>query len=305
MMKYIYLLILTTLTINSFAQDKEILIIGTMHTVPKLVKNSYKPLLKYSKKYSPNAIYVECVPPDDTVSLNYDSKEFVIQSDSFKNLFTLDNERFTSLNNTDLDKFTEADFDFMSKTYFVKKDYANYSYFKYLKAYGMDGSKEPLRHENADLTAKLAISLNLKYIHSMDYQQNRQEYHTAWSECVKAGKENSDNDINKEIGKKQYMSAVVPALFGRFGKHTNQLKSLNRLHLLNSFRYVQNSTSSCENATKHWDERNFNMSNNIAKQVKEQSYLKNIVIVGAGHVIGIKEALEKNHPELKVKIMYQ
>jgi hypothetical protein len=37
----------------SLAQNKqqEILIIGTMHTVPKIVKKSYQPMLRFAKKY--------------------------------------------------------------------------------------------------------------------------------------------------------------------------------------------------------------------------------------------------------------
>lgn len=35
------------------------------------------------------------------------------------------------------------------------------------------------------------------------------------------------------------------------------------------------------------------MAKNIAEQVKEKPFIKSIVIVGAGHVIGIKQALEK------------
>lgn len=52
------------------AQEKELLIIGAMHTVPKIVKNSYKPLLDYTIEYKPEAIYVEYIHPDDTLSMD-------------------------------------------------------------------------------------------------------------------------------------------------------------------------------------------------------------------------------------------
>lgn len=304
-MKNIYFLICSLIALNSFGQGKEILIIGTMHKVPKLVKNSYKPLLKYALKYKPDAIYVECVRSTDSISLSHDVPEFVRQADSISQIFIFDNKRFDDLNNTDLNKFKTADFKFMTKIYLLKKDFANYSYYKYLTKYGINGSSEPLRHENGDLTAKLAIAMNSKYIYSMDDQKNRQAYHLAWEKCIESGAENGDNEVNQKLGKKQYKSAIIPALFGRLGKRTNKLISLNRLHSLNSFRYVQNENSHCENATKYWDERNNRMAKNIAEQVKQESNLKNIVIVGAGHVIGIKEALEKNYPEIKVKIMYK
>ena len=51
------------------AQKKELLIIGTMHTVPNIVKNAYRPLLKYAIDYAPEAIYVEYIQARDTISL--------------------------------------------------------------------------------------------------------------------------------------------------------------------------------------------------------------------------------------------
>ena len=47
-MKYLVLLWMTLFSMTVKAQQKEILIIGTMHTVPSIVKHSYSPLLKNS-----------------------------------------------------------------------------------------------------------------------------------------------------------------------------------------------------------------------------------------------------------------
>jgi len=303
-MKYIYIILLFASSFNTFAQEKEVLIIGTMHTVPELVKNSYKPLLKFSEKYNPEAIYVEYVRPNDTISINYDAPKFVAKSDSLKNIFNTNPERFNTLMTTDLYKFTQEDFEFVAKTYLVKRDHANYSYFNYLIKYGINGSLKPLRHENDDLTAKLAIALNLKYLHSIDDQQTNEAYHIAWEKCNEAGAENGDNEINQKLGKKQYLNALVPALLGRFGKRTNKPASLNRLHLLSSFRYVEHSTTHCENATKYWDQRNYRMAKNIAEQIQQESNIRNIVFVGAAHVVGIQEVLNKYYPELKVKLLH-
>jgi len=68
MRKYIFLFWAIILTQNLTAQEKEVLFIGTMHTVPKIVKNSYKPLLKKALKYHPEAIYVESPLANDTIS---------------------------------------------------------------------------------------------------------------------------------------------------------------------------------------------------------------------------------------------
>ena len=71
-MRTIFTLIVATLFQNIIAQEKELLIIGTMHEVPSIVSHSYRPLLKYAKKYKPEAIFVEDIRPDDTLSLkNY------------------------------------------------------------------------------------------------------------------------------------------------------------------------------------------------------------------------------------------
>ena len=304
-MKYVYFFMLTTFTCNIFAQNKELLILGTMHKVPEIVKNSYQPMLNYSLKYAPDAIYVEYVMPDDTVSIIYDAPKFVEKSDSIKAIFSPNLTRFETLLDTDLENFTEQDFGFMANTYLVKRDNANYAYFQYLSKYGIDGSPEPLRHENGDLTAKLAIALNKKYLYSMDDQQTNKAYHIAWKDCTDLGAENGDNEINEKLGKKQYTSAVVPALFGKFGKHTNKLKSLNRLHLLSSFRYTKQASESCDNATKYWDERNFRMAKNIGEQIMDESNTKNILLVGASHVVGIKEVLVNLYPEISIKLMHE
>lgn len=304
-MKNIIIAIILILSQFSFGQQKEILIIGTMHTVPKIVKNSYKPLLKYAKKYNPEAIYVERVRPSDTISLNYYYKRFLKKSDSLKGVFQLDTDRFEKLIVSDLKTLNKDDFDFMAKSFLVMRDKANYYYYKYLKKFGIEGSKKPLRNENGDLTSKLAISLNIKYIHSMDDQQTNKKYHIAWKNCVKIGTKNGDNLINKKLNNKDYNSSIIPGVFGRLGKHVNKTKSLNRLHLINSFRYVSNPSSSCLNGTKYWDERNYRMAKNIAEQVIKKPFLKSIVIVGTGHVIGIKQELEKKYPELKIKLMHE
>jgi len=304
-MKYLCFIFLVLIaTQNGTAQQKEVVIIGTMHQVPNLVKNSYKPLLRYVKRYNPQAIYTETVMPSDTISLLNDSPKFLHKSDSVKLIFTQDEQRFERLMSEDLEGFSSEDFGFMATSFLVKRNYANYRYYNYLSTYGNKGSKKPLGNENHDLSARLAIHLNLKYLHSMDDQQNRKEYEEAWKDCMETGAENGDNQISNEINKKIFKSAVVPALIGRFGKHTNKVKSLERFHKVNSFRYVTQPHPSCDAATKYWDLRNKNMVRNVAEQVLEQEHVRNIVIVGAGHVIGMKEAFERDYPNIKVRIMF-
>lgn len=47
------------------------------------------------------------------------------------------------------------------------------------------------------------------------------------------------------------------------------------------------------------------MALNIAKQISEKPYTKNILIVGAGHVISLQKALNKVYPDLKVLLISQ
>lgn len=67
----IIVFILSISNLSSQENQQEILIVGTMHTVPKIVKNSYKPMLRFAKKYKPEAIYVESPMANDSISWEY------------------------------------------------------------------------------------------------------------------------------------------------------------------------------------------------------------------------------------------
>ncbi|MEM7296812.1 MAG: DUF5694 domain-containing protein [Bacteroidota bacterium] len=304
-MKKFLIAFTTLLSLASAAQQKEVLLMGTMHTVPKIVSGSYGPMLKDAIKYDPSAIYVEYVRDVDTISLNYYNPKFVALSDSIAESFKVDEARFERLSNSSLLSFTEDDFKFMQKSYLIKRDRANYHFFWYLSKYGLEGSKKPLRNENWDLTAKLAIALDMKYVFSMDDQQTNSKYQKAWRECVDKGRANGDTDLNNKLNKKDYNKAMFPAVMGKLGTYRNKKKSLERIHQLNSFRYVQNPCKECDEATYRWDERNRRMAANIGEQVRANPHEKSIVIVGAGHIIGLREALEKDYPDITIKMMDQ
>lgn len=290
---------------NAISQtsQKEIFIIGTMHEVPKIAKNSYRPLLKIALKYKPDAVYVEYIRPEDSVSLSNYSRNFLKRSDSLKLKLKPDYQRFEKLLKENLTTFTPEDFKYMANCFLIKRDQANYSYYKYLSKYGIKGSPKPLRNENGDLTAKLAIARNMKYLFAMDDQRVNKEYAAAWRKCAQEGNTNGDNKINQKLNKKDDNSNIIPTIFGRLGKHTNQKKVLELAHQLNSFSYVLNQTSGCSLGKKYWDERNLNMARNIADQVIANTAAKNVVIVGSGHVIGLTAALQKNYPDLVVRLI--
>lgn len=294
----------------SLAQKKEVLLIGTMHTVPKIVKNSYKTLLKKVLDYKPEAIYVESPRAQDSISWQYLKdgwskayKEFYFLSDSLRHNFSFRKEKLNRLLKKSFKNLTASQLDTLIYSFGYLRDYANYKFYRYIKKHGSKGTKKPSRHEDGDLTAKLALQLNIKRLQSMDDQQTNKKYHLAWKKCAQEGKENGDNKINQKINKKQYNRGIIPALFGRLGWYVNKRKSLTRLHKLAAFTYVKNKTKSCTLGEKYWNKRNQRMAKNIGSQIKANRAKKNIVIVGAAHIIGLEKSLKKDFPEIKVTLL--
>lgn len=122
MKKYIGLLLFFAFSMSMASQEKEVLIMGTMHSVPAIVKNSYKPLLRYAMKYKPKAVYVEFICPDDTVSLQFFTPQFLRISDSLRNVKGVDEKRFEQLHTPSLQELKEEDFGFLSEAYLIKRD---------------------------------------------------------------------------------------------------------------------------------------------------------------------------------------
>jgi hypothetical protein len=232
--------------------QQEVYIIGTMHTVPKIVKRSYKPLLKNAIQYDPDAIYVESPRGNDSLSWNYlkngwskSYQEFYRLSDSIKKSFTPDINTFNTILQKEFNKLTNNDLYYLISTFTYNRDHANYEFYSYIKTHGVEGSKKPTRHEDGDLTFKLALQQGIKLLTSMDDQRTNKEYHDAWSQCSKEGQSNGNNTINRKLNKKSYNSSVLPAIFRGLGKHTNKRKSLERLHKMSSFTFVEVKTEGC------------------------------------------------------------
>jgi Family of unknown function (DUF5694)/TraB/PrgY/gumN family len=297
---------------TAFAQNlkKEVLIIGTMHVVPKIVKHSYKPLLKVALKYRPEAIYIERPMPNDEISWTYlkdgwsDAyKQFYRLSDSLKKHHQFSSTILEALLRKETAALNQQELDTLITSFAYMRNYANYEFYRYVKQYGIKGSKKPLRNEDEDLSYKLALRLGIRTLFNMDDQQTNKEYHLAWRACLKAGASNGDNKLNNKLNKQDYNRSILPALLGRLGKHTNKLASLQRMHQLNSFRYVLHQNEACTLATRYWDERNERMAQNIVSQLTVHNYTKSVVVVGAGHVIGLKNELQKQYPDLVIRLV--
>ena len=78
-----------------------------------------------------------------------------------------------------------------------------------------------------------------------------------------------------------------------------------RMHQLNSYRYVKYATEACSLGTRYWDERNYRIAQNILNQVRSSQKSRNLVVIGAGHVIGLREALIALGHDVTIKTMYQ
>ena len=298
----------------SFAQEnqQEVLLMGTMHTVPKIVKNSYKPMLRFAKKYCPQAIYVESPMENDSQSWEYlktgwskGYQKFYKISDSLKTHFDFNEEKFNSILSKNHSEMSQDELSYLINSFIYKRDNGNYEYYSYIKKNGIKGAKKPTRHEDGDLTYKLALAQGHKLVYNMDDQRTNGEYHDAWRKCAKEGTNNGNNEVNQKLYKKDYNSAVIPAIFGGLGKHTNTRKSLNRLHTMSSFSYVVSDTEGCKEGRRYWNERNQRMAKNIATQIIKSNNDKSIVIVGAAHIIGLEKELKENYPNLKVKLAYE
>ena len=118
--KIIVTLVAACMLQTAFAQDKELLIIGTMHEVPGIVSHSYRPLLQYAKRYGPEAIFTEDIRPDDTLSLKNFTPRFLHLADSLSRVNIVDEERFQDLRTKQLSDMDSSDFAFLSDAYLQK-----------------------------------------------------------------------------------------------------------------------------------------------------------------------------------------
>lgn len=283
--------------------QQEVLIIGTMHEVPKIIGNSYKPLLKKAKAYDPQAIFVERPQASDTLSLQNVYTKFLHLSDSLNISIALNQAGLAAAMAKPLSAMNTADFKLLNRYYILERDYANAEYYKYLSRYGFSGPKKPTRNENGDLTAKLGIHLGLKEIHSMDNQWYRKEYHQAWSACVKAGKKDGEIEILKKLNKGAFWKERYNGATAQYGRYTNAPKTTQLYHTINSFRYRETPCEPCTEGGKYWDLRNLEMARNIGNQIRGNGKERSVVVVGAGHVVGLKEALAAEYPEITVKLL--
>jgi len=291
---------------------KEVLIIGTMHTVPKIIKNSYRPMLKKAKTYAPDAVFVETAMPNDSLSWAYLKKGYSTRlrrvytlSDSLKQAadFHYNKELLNQLLQKDKLNLTDDELKNIRTSFLYLRDYPNYYYYKYIQEFGKTGKKKPSRGEDWDLSAPLALHFNHQKIYATDDQQTNDLYIKYWKECEKISKENGNIKKLRKTSFKLVSGTIFPALFGGIGKHANKPKSAQRLHTMSSLRYAENSCEECDLATRYWDERNQRIAKNLGTQITSQSFQKNVLVIGAAHIVGVKQELKKQFPDINVILL--
>jgi len=288
---------------------KEVVIIGTTHTVPKIIKNSYRPMLKKAKAYAPDAVFVEIAMPDDSLSWAYLKEGYSPRlrrvyalSDSLKQAadYHYDEAFLNQVLQKDKLAITDDEFKKMRTSFLYLRDYPNYFYHQYIQKHGKTGMKKPSRAENWDLSAPLALHLGHKKLYACDDQQTNDLYMKYWKECEEISKENGNIKKLKKTTFKLVSGMVFPALFGKIGHHANKPKSAERLHAMSSLSYAENSCETCDLATRYWDERNMRIAKNLGTQISNQSFQKNVLVIGAAHIVGVKQELEKQFPDIRV-----
>lgn len=303
--KFTLFFLISFLNISLFAQNqqKEVLIIGTMHGVPKIVKNSYRPLLKKAKKYKPEAVFVEHSKPDDTLSLQKQFPWLMAFADSIRQNTAFDEAQISALQNKRLRQLKSEDFAILFTYFYANLDVANARYYKYLSEYGFKGRKEPSRYENQDLSFPLAVKMGLKEVYPMDFQHDRSEYGKTARQCYIMSQKDKESEAIGKTMKWNTIRAYFNGAIGRLAHHTNRPKTIKAYHDTNSMDFRKTDCEPCKESQFYWNKRNQMMVRNIGNEIRKNGTSKNIVIVGAGHVYGMKEYFEQEFPDIQVKLL--
>ena len=286
-----------------FAQHtKEVILVGTMHQLPKIAKHAYKPMLNKAISYQPQAIYIERAMKEDSVSLKNYFPKFYQKADSLSKIMKFDSNILDDLRNKELTELTYEEAKMLANYYYTQKDYANFKYYCYISKFGDNGAgKMSNRTENMDLSYPLGVKMNIPELRSMDDQTYYKEYWNASVDCNKAGRTDGGAQDFKKVYRKANFRDVIGFLTG-LGKSVNSEKTAALYHNINSFEFRKTSCEPCDKANYYWDYRNAKMARNIATQIRANDEVKNMVIVGAGHLYGLVEAFERDHPDIKVKM---
>lgn len=306
-MKYVLSLLLTLSVAFTAAQQQEIVLVGTMHQVPKIIKNSYKPLFRKSLAYQPDAIFVETAMPGDSLSWEYlkegysqNLQQFFKYSAKVRKEFDFDADSLNLWLSKDFEELTPGEFEKIKLSFAYQRDYPNYHYYRYVRKYFPDGHAKPKRHESYDLTRKLALRLRHKKVYAADDQRTNGQFHDHWYACQIAVDSTSIKKKERKIIRKLVLREVVPSALGRNGIVNNKLKHLQLLDSLSGLKFTDQNNSDCAAAVDYFNQRNRRFAHNLGTQIEANNFAKSILFVGASHIVGLKKELNRQFPDIKV-----
>lgn len=269
---------------------------GVMHQLPEIVRTSYLPLLHIAKDYQPQAIYVECVPPEDEKSWEVICEKATGEMFDF---WQIHND-LQAVGQSLPTKFDKNDYGRAVGFFQHKGDYANTIYY----LYKINGTpKRAMGDEFYDLSLPLAVEMGIDSIRSFDCRIFDKDYYAAIKRATSEWSSNGNGEVYAKLFRKDYNASVLPAMFGNYGRYSNSRKALQRAHDINAFGFAVTRTQAVQDVEHFWKLRNEAMAGNIGRQIEQNSALRSIVFVGCGHVVGICRELKEKYPTLTVKMI--
>ncbi len=298
-------ILLASYQIGAQDQQKEIVLVGTMHWVPNIIKHAYKPMYKKALRYNPQNIYVEYVPKEDSASVHFYYDEFAHEVDSLREIMQINLDSVRMIESKALHTMSSADFAYLKKYHMLEKDLLHFKYYRHLERHGIEGPKKPTQNENGDVSFKLAATLGMKSLTPMDYQISNRAYYKYWNACDSIYEAQGKTPEIEKMFKKINRQGVIGTILKGNAKHTNTPSVYASYHKINSLHYFEEPEQVCIEGGKAWEVRNDKMIEYIGEGVRRDPYVRNLVVVGAGHLYSLKKGLEERYPDLKITTLYQ
>ncbi|GAB5562977.1 MAG: hypothetical protein Wins2KO_00400 [Winogradskyella sp.] len=289
-------------SVNAQQTQQEILIVGDMHQLPKIVKGAYKPMAKKIIKYKPELIMAEYAKTGDTAAMGEWNGWFKEAYLKHRDTFTYHKDEIKQLMNTPNIELDSLDFKKLQSYYLSIGDQGNTRMYRYYARHGATEKFKPYGNQNPDLTFQVMRKLGLKTVFGVDSHAGYQGYWPAWKRALRAGTTEGKKTFKKVIRKDKWGNIFAGASWS-LGRYVNKPKTLDMYYRINSLRFEGFEGEYFKIQQKKWDDRNVNMAKNILEVLSENKVGRSVLIVGAGHAKAVSDELKRLDPNLKV-IMY-
>jgi hypothetical protein len=303
------------------AQETEILVVGTLHDVPKGIEHNYDSLLEMVLDWKPQTICTEYRKPKDSVSVKrvygeniYLKMDSIARAEgiSLKNAKQEISKLYASLNQKEDLKIRLK----LRKWFRLTMDRGNFQYQSYLIFQHIkeldETSLVKLRKIHPDLKkvesfAKknntdeywclvfpLAQKLNISYLHPTDDQSLATYYQEAWDGVEKDWKETEIQKAFDDFRSGILKQFEVEMPKGRAGFTVNSYGVQKNIFKLESGFYPRGISKNTDLMSFYFTERNMNMTRNILEVVKPKQ--RTAVFYGSSHVTPTCRQLKENSP---------